>query len=380
MKKYYSMFFCLLLLIPLTSSAEDNIKGMEEIVLDEPNGSIVEDDLLLDSSNTMDDTLFFEEVEKNGGNVKGMGEIVPDEITDDGTETEHFDEIEDSINDDNLTTEGVDNSKLAIIEAKVADDFRFETKIASGFINYDYSDTLIGATSTYTNTQGEVIERKLSSGEKNLLVDNIPFVGIGAAIRWNRWVGDVYMQRSSKGQDQYLDVGVGSYADKSFRFTDYSAAISYEIFSNLSLSVGYKRSTLESTERLASSSASTDIPKLVGLQKFTTYGPSVGSSYNWRLNEDMSIGLGVSYGWLKGEREERSIVDSVPSPTSGISFGLSFNHKIPRSHFKYSISLDGYKYDTKSETNQQLGSSVLTSTYEIEQSLNTLKATLIYEF
>jgi len=275
---------------------------------------------------------------------------------------------------------GGKEARLTIYEAEKGNDFGVSLKIATGVLKQDFKQ-VINSTSVDDKTGNVISQRESVSSLK----DSLAFVGFGVATHWNKWTAEVYAQESTRGQTH--EVKKDNYEDSSFRTSDYSVAVGYEPLKNLSISAGYKLTRLARNSREAISISlpnkeSILRPELTGLQEFTTYGPSIGIAYNLRLNEDMSIAASVAYGWLKGERKVVTDESAVPQPTQGVSLGISFNHRIPRTHVKYSISLDHYQYSMEGKLVSKVPGTAFTDTdiYNIEQALDTFRATLIYEF
>jgi len=275
------------------------------------------------------------------------------------------------------TEPGGKEAKLQVLEVydpEKGNNFGLSLKIATGVLNHDFKQT---RRSLYDDGKGKITQ---SESIVNLK-DSLPFIGLGISARWNKWMAEAYAQKSARGQSQ--EVSGTDYRNSSFRDSDYSAAVGYELFKNLSISIGYKITKSEINTRDAVPSTQVgqkNIPQLNGLQEFTTYGPSLGITYSWKLNEDMSIGSSVAYGWLKGDRTEVGIAAKT-EPTQGISLGVSFNHRIPRTHIKYSISFDHYQYSMKATSiTHPIAGITLNSTVDVKQALDTLRATLIYEF
>jgi len=272
---------------------------------------------------------------------------------------------------------GGKEARLTVYEAEKGNDFGVSLKIATGVLNHDFKQV---SRATLDDGKGKIIQGTQSTFS---LKDSLPFIGLGISARLNKWSAEVYAQKTAKGQAQ--EIGDTTYVDSTFRDSDYSIAIGYELFTNLSISAGYKITTLETSSREATPSTEVGrvtVPRLTGLERFTTYGPSLGVAYNWRLpNEDMSITMSGAYGWLKGERKLVN-ESAVPQPTQGISLGISFNHRIPRTHVKYSLSFDHYQYDMAATLVTPFQGTTLTNTtvFDIKQALDTLRATLIYEF
>jgi len=272
---------------------------------------------------------------------------------------------------------GGKEARLTVYEAEKGNDFGVSLKIATGVLNHDFKQENSG---TFDDGKGKITQIPNSVFS---LKDTLPFIGLGINVRWNKWSAEVYAQKTARGRSQ--EIGDTTYMDSAFRDSDYSAAIGYEILKNLSLSAGYKMTILEMNTRESIPSTKIGevaIPQVTGLEEFTTYGPSLGVAYNWRLNEDMSIATSIAYGWLEGERKSVGNESSLPHPTQGISLGISFNHRIPRTHVKYSISIDHYQYSMKATSSFPIANttSTVNQAFDIKQALDTLRATLIYEF
>ena len=272
---------------------------------------------------------------------------------------------------------GGKEARLTVYEAEKGNDFGVSLKIATGILNHDFKQV---SHPTLDDGKGKITQGTQSTFS---LKDSLPFIGLGISARWNKLTVEVYAQKTARGQSQEIDTA--KYLDSNFRDSDYSAAIGYEVLKNLSLSAGYKMTILEMNTRESIPSTKVGeiaIPQTTGLEEFTTYGPSLGVAYNWKLNEDMSIATSVAYGWLKGERKSIGEQSGIPQPTQGLSLGISFNHRIPRTHVKYSISFDHYQYDMKATVVKPIANTTLISTldFDIEQALDTFRATLIYEF
>jgi hypothetical protein len=269
------------------------------------------------------------------------------------------------------------DTQLTVYNAEKDNNFGVSLKIATGVLNHNFKQK---NNATFDNGKGTITQVPSSIF---VLKDTLPFIGLSMTTRWNQWSAEVYVQKTAEGQSQEIsDIG---YLNSSFHDSDYSIAIGYDVLENLSLSAGYKMTISAITIREAMPSTEVGkvaIPQITGLQEFTTYGPSLGIAYNWRLNADTSIAISTAYGWLKGKRQSVGTESSLPQPTQGISLGISFNHRIPRTHIKYSISLDHYQYSMKATSSFPIANTTITvnQVFDITQALDTFRATLIYEF
>jgi len=270
-----------------------------------------------------------------------------------------------------------------------AGDFTFQPRVMAGVMRYSFEEKFKqehgGNIGTY------------ESGEK--LRDNLPFIGFGGTLSYDRFFIDAYVQRSGEGEDggssKTDDFFVANNSPVDFKRKDYAITLGYGVTDRLSIFGGYKygQTDFERLDTLASIGFVGDtFFKESVHSEFKQDGPFIGATYGWQLGNGL-FGLNIAVAKMDGEKTRHTVVTGSSNhqstsifsdDTLGVTFGISWKAPITK-NLMYGLSLDGYRYDfdLKGSYNYLSGGKFYTSEnaeLNIEETVFSVKASLIYRF
>jgi hypothetical protein len=249
---------------------------------------------------------------------------------------------------------------LAIVSVSpfaIAEDLAFTPRLTTGYMNYKL----------------EIPSAIPAIFPPQKVKEEVPIIGAGATLSWNRLYLDAYGQISANASDDLILPILNYNKEFDGDVKDYSLTAGVAITDNLSIYVGYKYNKLDSTGNRGSVSS------------FQADGYFLGASYGWVIQDSGVLALNLAFADLDGTirfQVPELLIGGLPidvdetSNAQGLSYGVSWKSNINK-NWGYSIAFDANQYNFKDIVDKRSGA---VPGEEINQDIFTVRVSVSYLF
>ncbi|HDN26853.1 MAG TPA: hypothetical protein ENG03_07110 [Thioploca sp.] len=233
-----------------------------------------------------------------------------------------------------------------------AQDLMVIPRVTAGIMDYEYELGGVGETSLIQ--------------DKTKLNKELPFLGVGATLVYDKWAVDAYYQTTNtmdiddSGTFPVVGTSEVSYTrNTELKRQDFALTAGYSLLRNWSLSFGYKYgdTSYDWTDQERDGKGG-NVGTAFKENNFVAKGPFIGIGYNLPLWKGV-LAFNVAAALLEGEittsrvhepggsevklsyRERNEL---VKASATGLTLGVNWNQPITE-RLSYSILLQGFKYD-----------------------------------
>ena len=284
--------------------------------------------------------------------------------------------------------------QLIPIQAK-AQNFMVLPRVTTGIMKYEYKSGI--------EEQTSIIQDKIKLDEE------IPFLGIGATIVYDRFAVDAYYQiTNTMDIDDSGTFPVGTSEVLYTRSTelerqDFAFSLGYSINNSWSLSFGYKYgdTTYDWTDQEQDKNGG-NVGTAFKENNFVAKGPFLGVGYNlplWKGVLAFNVAAALLDGEIttsrshqQGESSEITLTnrerkEQVSANAMGLTLGVNWIQPLTE-RLSYSILLQGFKYDFEASKGVFRDSLISDRNHEIlnlddfdvEETLYSINLSLVYRF
>jgi len=274
------------------------------------------------------------------------------------------------------------------------DKWVFQPRLTTGIMHYDFEYTFSAPGANTSEVQ---------------FVDNMPFIGGGAMLAYDRCFADTYFQVSATGKDGggTEEPDTESVIDKDsneFDRKDYAITLGCLVTKKLSFFTGYRNGK---TDIHIASRQNWPYDRIneerIGDAKFESDGLFLGMAYSHPIGKGQ-FGVKLAAAKLEAEYNQHNITRTnnravgdgaktsesdwnLSGKTLGWTLGANWTAPISK-RLSYRISLDGYRYDfdtdsayvireNKAEFIDILGGGV---NYDMKETMYSFQLQLLYQF
>jgi hypothetical protein len=276
-----------------------------------------------------------------------------------------------------------------------AQNFMVLPRVTTGIMHYEYKSGVEGQTS--------IVQDKVKLDEE------LPFLGVGATLVYDRFAVDAYYQITNTmdiDDNGTFPVGISevSYTrNTELERQDFAVSLGYSLNNSWSLSFGYKYgdTTYDWTDREQDGNGG-NIGTALKENNFVAKGPFLGVGYNLTLWKGI-LAFNVAAALLDGEITtnrshqqgdssevkllSRERKEQVTANAMGLTLGVNWIQPITE-RLSYSILLQGFKYDFEANRGVFRDSLISNRNHEIlnldafdvEETLYSINLSLVYRF
>lgn len=279
-----------------------------------------------------------------------------------------------------LMTWLVSSSALLMPSLGNSQQWSFQPRINAGVMNYEYKQENAFSDYKGSSPDGNQPAKVIRSSQEMKRADSIPYIGIGGTVSYDRFFLDLYGSKTATGEDKDIPqitvidttwtggqtTTINSIKTNSkIEREDYSISLGYNLFDNLIIFAGYKKSETDFDDKvfyynnayrkngiLVDTFDSKGVLKI----KLDQKGPFIGVAYGWNIMDKGVLSVNAALGSFEGTAKQNVRIEDPSDPSQpllsefknkgdviGLSTGITWRANITDS-LAYSLALSGYNY------------------------------------